>query len=124
MASDKSNNERVIGILDNGDDDDVSFLTFKTQDELIAFLVQARKQLSGAFVGSWVASGSNLPPEAAQLPCNPKPTWVDRSPSLPTVPLQALRETKLERMHTAGWAANSCTQCPPCIHKEGDNQQA
>jgi hypothetical protein len=61
-ASDKSNNKGVIGILDNGNDDDASVLTSKTQDELVALLVQARKQLSGASVGSWVASGSNLPP--------------------------------------------------------------
>jgi hypothetical protein len=47
--------------LDNDDDDDVSVLTSKTQDELVALLVQARKQLSGASVGSRVASGSDLP---------------------------------------------------------------
>ncbi len=48
--------------MDNDDDDDVSVLTSKTQDELVALLVQARKQLSGASIGSQVASGSNLPP--------------------------------------------------------------
>jgi hypothetical protein len=59
-----SNNKGVIGILDSGDDDDASVLTSKTQDKLVALLVQARKQLSGASlpVGSRVASGSNLPP--------------------------------------------------------------
>ncbi len=40
----------------------MSVLTSKTQNELVALLVQARKQLSGASVGSRVASGSNLPP--------------------------------------------------------------
>ncbi len=62
VASDKSNKEGVIKILDNDNDNDVSVLTSKTQDELVALLVQARKQLSGTTVGSWVASGSDLPP--------------------------------------------------------------
>ncbi len=57
----KSNEEGVSKILDNDDKDDVSVLTTKTEDELVALLVQARKQLSGASVGSQVASGSNLP---------------------------------------------------------------
>jgi hypothetical protein len=48
--------------LDNDDDNDVSALTSKIQDKLVALLVQARKQLSGATVGSRVASGSDLPP--------------------------------------------------------------
>ncbi len=48
--------------MDNNDDDDVSVLTSKTQEKLVALLVQARKQLSGASVGSRVASGSDLPP--------------------------------------------------------------
>ncbi len=47
--------------FDNDYDNDVSVLTSKTQDKLVALLVQARKQLSGATVGSRVASGSNLP---------------------------------------------------------------
>jgi hypothetical protein len=61
-ASDKSNEEGVIEILDNNNDNDVSVLTSKTQDELVALLVQARNQLSGATVGSRTASGFNLPP--------------------------------------------------------------
>jgi hypothetical protein len=61
-ASDKSNKEGVIEILDNNNDNDVSVLTSKTQEELVALLVQATKQLSGATVGSRVASGSDLPP--------------------------------------------------------------
>jgi hypothetical protein len=61
-ASDKSNDEGVIEILDNDNEDNVSVLTTKTQDKLVSLLVKARKQLSGASVGSRVASGSNLPP--------------------------------------------------------------
>jgi hypothetical protein len=61
----KGNNEEVIKILDDKDDNDVSLLTTKTQDKLVALLVQTRKQLSGATVGSRVASGSDPPPEAA-----------------------------------------------------------
>jgi hypothetical protein len=40
----------------------VSVLTTKTQDELVALLVQARKQLSSAPVGSRVTSGSDPTP--------------------------------------------------------------
>jgi hypothetical protein len=61
----KSNEEEVIKILDNNDEDDVSFLTTKTQDKLAALLVQARKQLSGASDGSRVASGSDLSPRSS-----------------------------------------------------------
>jgi hypothetical protein len=63
-ASDKSNKEGVFKILDNDDDNDMSVLTSKTQDKLVALLVQARKQLSGATVGSRVAFSSNLPHES------------------------------------------------------------
>jgi hypothetical protein len=61
----KGNNEEVIEISDDKNDDNVSVLTTKIQDKLVALLVQTRKQLSGATVGSQVASGSNPPPEAA-----------------------------------------------------------
>jgi hypothetical protein len=62
-ASDtQGNNAGVTEILDDNDEDDVSVLTSKTQDELVALLVKARKQLSGASVGSRVASGSDDPP--------------------------------------------------------------
>jgi hypothetical protein len=67
VASDKSNNEGVIEILDNDNDDDVSVLTSKTQDELVALLVQARRQLSSASIGSRVAPGSNLPPGSSPV---------------------------------------------------------
>jgi hypothetical protein len=58
----KGNNKGVIKILDNKDEDNVSILTTKIQDKLVALLVQARKQICSATVGSRVASGSNLPP--------------------------------------------------------------
>ncbi len=58
----KGNNKEVIEILDDKDDNNVSVLTTKTQDELVALLVQTRKQLSGATVGSRAASGSDPPP--------------------------------------------------------------
>jgi hypothetical protein len=61
-TGEKGNDEGAIEILDNNDDDDVSVLTTKTQDELVALLVQARKQLSNAPVGSRVASGSDATP--------------------------------------------------------------
>jgi hypothetical protein len=64
-ANAKGNNEGVIKILDNKDEDDVSILTTKTQDELVALLVQARKQICSATIGSWVASGSDLPPRSS-----------------------------------------------------------
>ncbi len=61
-ANAKGNNEGFIKILEDKDEDNVSVLTTKTQDELVALLVQARKQICSATVGSRVASGSNLPP--------------------------------------------------------------
>jgi hypothetical protein len=57
----QGNNAGVTEILDDNDKDDVSVLTSKTQDELVALLVKARKQLSGASIGSQVASGSDDP---------------------------------------------------------------
>jgi hypothetical protein len=62
VASNKSDEEGVIIISDDKDEDDMSVLTTKTQDELVALLVQARKQIGNATVGSRVASGSDLPP--------------------------------------------------------------
>jgi hypothetical protein len=111
-AGDDDDNEGVIEILDNEEDNDVSILTSKTQDELVALLVQARKQLSSTSIGSRVASSSN-PPLGSELPCNPNPTWVVRSPPLPTVPLQAPRAIALEGMQATGRAANRRIQRPP-----------
>ncbi len=48
--------------MDNDDKDNMSALTTKTQDKLVALLAKASKQLSGHSVGSWVASSSDLPP--------------------------------------------------------------
>ncbi len=61
-ANAKGNDKGVIEILDDKDEDDVSVLTTKTQDKLVALLVQARKQICNATVGSRVASGFDLPP--------------------------------------------------------------
>jgi hypothetical protein len=73
-ASDtQGNNAGVIKILDDKDDDDMSVLTSKTQDKLVALLVKTRKQLSSASIGSRVASGSDNPPGsglAATLSCS------------------------------------------------------
>jgi hypothetical protein len=72
-ASDNNDTEGVIEILDNDDGNDMSVLTSKTQDELVALLVQARKQLSNASAGSRVASGSDLPPGSGSV-AMPSPT--------------------------------------------------
>jgi hypothetical protein len=63
-ANAKGDDKGVIKILDNKDEDDVSILTTKTQDELVALLVQARKQICSATIGSQVASGSDIPPRS------------------------------------------------------------
>jgi hypothetical protein len=68
----KSNNEGAIEILDNEDNDDVSILTSKTQDNLVALLVQARRQLSSAPVGSRVASGSDTLPGISPVAMQPQ----------------------------------------------------
>ncbi len=72
-ASDNNETKGVIKILDNDDDNDVSVLTSKTQDELVALLVQARRQLSGASASSQVASSSNFPPGSGPV-AMPSPT--------------------------------------------------
>jgi hypothetical protein len=72
-ASDTNQTEGVTKIMDNNDDNDVSVLASKTQDKLVALLVQARKQLSGASVGSRVATGSGLPPGSGPV-AMPSPT--------------------------------------------------
>ncbi len=63
----KGNNKEVIEISDDKDDDNVSVLTTKTQDERVALLVQTRKQLSSATVGSRLASGSVLSWKRARI---------------------------------------------------------
>ncbi len=64
----KSNNKGAIEILDNKDNDNVSVLTSKTQDKLVALLVQARRQLSSAPIGNRVASDSNTLPGIGRSP--------------------------------------------------------
>jgi hypothetical protein len=54
------NQNATIEILDNDAEDDVSVLTTKTQEELVALLVKDRRQMY-ASTGSWVASGSGIP---------------------------------------------------------------
>ncbi len=54
------NQNATIEILDNDVEDDVSVLTTKTQDELVALLVKARRQIH-ASTGNRVASGSGIP---------------------------------------------------------------
>ncbi len=54
------NQNATIEILDNDKEDDVSVLTTKTQDELVALLFKARRQIH-APTGSWVASSSSIP---------------------------------------------------------------
>ncbi len=57
-----SNNQTAtIEILDNDAEDNVSVLTTKTQEELVALLVKARRQIHMP-TGSRVASGSGNPP--------------------------------------------------------------
>ncbi len=68
----KSNNEGAIEILDNEDNNDMSILTSKTQDKLVALLVQARRQLSSAPVGSRVASGSDTLPGIGPVAMQPQ----------------------------------------------------
>jgi hypothetical protein len=67
VGSEQTNSEGAIKILDNENDDNVSILTSKTQDELVALLVQARKQLSNSTVGSRAASGSNILPGSSPV---------------------------------------------------------
>jgi hypothetical protein len=72
-ASLPCNQNATIKILDNATEDDVSVLTTKTQEELVALLVKARRQIH-ASTGSWAASGSSIPsgsgPAATPPPSN------------------------------------------------------
>jgi hypothetical protein len=78
----KSNNKGAIEILDNEDNNDVSVLTSKTQDELVALLVQARRQLSSAPVGSRVASGSDTLPGIGPVAMQPQIKVGGQEPTL------------------------------------------
>jgi hypothetical protein len=82
MAGTPGNQNATIDILDNNADDDVSILTTKMQDELVAFLVKARRQIH-ASTNSWVASGSGIPSGSGPV-AMPSPTDVGRQQTSPT----------------------------------------
>jgi hypothetical protein len=81
-VNDMGNKGEIIEILDNTNKDDASGLTSKTKDELVALLVQARREFNKASVGRRVASGSNLPLGSgpAAMPSQPS---TDGQESLP-----------------------------------------
>jgi hypothetical protein len=58
---DTSKDATAIKIVDKDVEEHVSVLTTKTQDELTALLVRARRQIH-ASIGSWIASGSSSSP--------------------------------------------------------------
>jgi hypothetical protein len=78
----KRNKEGAIENLDNKDNDDVSVLTSKTQDELVALLVQARRQLSSTPIGSRVASGSDTLPGIGPVAMQPQINVGGQEPTL------------------------------------------
>jgi hypothetical protein len=65
------NQTATIEILDNNAEDDVSMLTTKMQDELVAHLIKARRQIN-ASTGSWVASGAGYPPGSGPVALPPR----------------------------------------------------
>jgi hypothetical protein len=69
------NQNATIEILYNNIEDDVSVLTTKTQDELVALLVKARRQIH-MFTSSQVASGSGIPSGSGPV-ATPPPSDVD-----------------------------------------------
>ncbi len=78
----KSNNKGAIEILDNKDNNEVSVLTSKTQDELVSLLVQARRQLSSTPVGSRVASSSDTLPGIGPVAMQPQINVGGQEPTL------------------------------------------
>ena len=72
----------MIEILDNDVEDDVSVLTTKTQDELVALLVKVRRQIH-ASTCSRVASGSGIPPGSG-LVATPSPSNAGCQQTAPT----------------------------------------
>ncbi len=81
-AGTPGNQNAAIEILDDNADDDVSVLTTKMQDELVALLVKARRQIH-ASTGSWVASGSGIPSGSGPV-AMPSPTNAGRQQTTPT----------------------------------------
>ncbi len=82
MAGTPGNQNATIEILDNDADDDISVLTTKMQDELVALLVKARRQIH-ASTGSQVASGSGIP-SGSSLVAMPSPPNASRQQTAPT----------------------------------------
>jgi hypothetical protein len=82
MAGTPGNQNAAVEILDDNADDDVSVLTTKMQDELVALLVKARRQIH-ASTGSWVASGSGIPSGSSPV-AMPSPTNAGRQQTTPT----------------------------------------
>ncbi len=64
------NQNATIEILDNNTEDDMSALTTKMQDDLVYFLVKARRQ-NHASTGSRVASGSGIPSGSGRVATPP-----------------------------------------------------
>ncbi len=60
----------------------MSILTSKTQDKLVALLVQARRQLSSAPVGRRVASGSDTLPGIGPVAMQPQINVGGQEPTL------------------------------------------
>jgi hypothetical protein len=67
-----NNQTATIEILDDDAEDDVSVLTTKMQEELIALLVKARRQIHVP-TGSRVASGSGDPPGGSPVAMPSRP---------------------------------------------------
>ncbi len=67
------NQGEIIRILDNDEDNNVSVLTTKTQDKLVALLVKARRAHQVATVGLRAASGSSHLPGSSLVATPPHP---------------------------------------------------
>jgi hypothetical protein len=63
----------IIQILDNEEEDDISVLTTKTQDKLVALLVKARRAHQVATAGLQAASGSGHLPGSSLVAMPPHP---------------------------------------------------
>jgi hypothetical protein len=83
-GGEQTKSEGAIEILDNKDNNNVSVLTLKIQVELVALLVQARKQLSNSTVGSRAASGSNILPVSGLVATQSQANVGGQEPTLAT----------------------------------------
>jgi hypothetical protein len=77
-----SKQNATVEIFEDIAEDDVSVLTTKTQDELVALLVKTRRQIH-ASTGSQVASGSGIPPGSG-LVATSSPSNAGRQQTAPT----------------------------------------